>query len=137
MPGPGFGFVNVFDANGNLIRRFASRGRLNAVGSGIGAGRFRTVQQHAVDRKLRRRPDQRLRPPERRGRLRTSDGEPITIDRLWGIAFGNGVFNQPTKVLFFAAGRATSSTGFTVASRLSRRTMTSNSPANSAVLSCP
>jgi uncharacterized protein (TIGR03118 family) len=30
VAGKGLGFVNIFDANGQLIRRFASRGRLNA-----------------------------------------------------------------------------------------------------------
>ena len=30
VPGAGLGFVNVFDANGKLIRRVASRGKLNA-----------------------------------------------------------------------------------------------------------
>jgi uncharacterized protein (TIGR03118 family) len=39
-----------------------------------------------------------------RGRLRTSAGDAITIDGLWGIAFGNGSMNQPTNTLFFAAG---------------------------------
>lgn len=30
MAGPGNGFVNVFDTNGNLIRRLVSNGNLNA-----------------------------------------------------------------------------------------------------------
>lgn len=30
--------------------------------------------------------------------------DPIVIDGLWGIGFGNGIRNQPTNVLFFAAG---------------------------------
>jgi len=41
---------------------------------------------------------------EGRGPLRGEHGRPIEIDGLWGIAFGNGVQNQPTNALFFAAG---------------------------------
>ena len=107
VPGPGFGFVNVFDTNGHLIRRFASRGRLNApwgvalapadfgeFSNTLLVANFGDGRINAFD----------LRSGEPRGRLRTSDGQPITIDGLWGIAFGNGVLNQPTNTLFFAAG---------------------------------
>jgi hypothetical protein len=38
------------------------------------------------------------------GTLRGADGKPITIDGLWGIAFGNGLQHQPVDTLFFAAG---------------------------------
>ena len=31
-------------------------------------------------------------------------GRPVTIDGLWGIAFGNGFQQQPPTTLFFAAG---------------------------------
>jgi hypothetical protein len=37
-------------------------------------------------------------------RLRTPQGDPLVIPILWGMAFGNGILNQPTDVLFFAAG---------------------------------
>ena len=107
VPGPGFGFVNVFDANGQLIRRFASRGRLNApwgvalapadfgqFSNTLLVGNFGDGRINAFD----------LRSGEPRGRLRTSDGQSIVLDGLWGIAFGNGSMNQPTNVLFFAAG---------------------------------
>ena len=38
------------------------------------------------------------------GQLRSSNGGVLTVDGLWGIAFGNGVRNQSTNTLFFAAG---------------------------------
>ena len=38
------------------------------------------------------------------GRLRTTDGKKLAIEGLWGISFGNGIADQPTNVLFFAAG---------------------------------
>jgi uncharacterized protein (TIGR03118 family) len=107
VTGPGLGFVDVFDASGNLIRRFASRGRLNApwgvalapadfgrfsntllIGN-FGDGRINTFD---------------LRSGEPQGWLRAPDGQAITLEGLWGIAFGNGALNQSTNALFFAAG---------------------------------
>jgi uncharacterized protein (TIGR03118 family) len=38
------------------------------------------------------------------GHLRMGNGKDVKIDGLWGIAFGNGLQNQPTDSLFFAAG---------------------------------
>jgi uncharacterized protein (TIGR03118 family) len=107
VAGPGFGFVDVFDANGHLIRRFASRGRLNApwglalapadfgrFSNTLLIGNFGDGRINAFD----------LESGAPRGPLRTSDGAAITIDGLWGIAFGNGLLNQPTNALFFTAG---------------------------------
>jgi uncharacterized protein (TIGR03118 family) len=39
-----------------------------------------------------------------RGTLSDANGHPIASPGLWGIAFGNGAFNQPAATLFFAAG---------------------------------
>src|SRR5437764_1163417 len=39
-----------------------------------------------------------------KGQLRGANHQKIKIDGLWGIAFGNGVNDQPTSTLFFAAG---------------------------------
>ena len=38
------------------------------------------------------------------GQLRGKNGLPISIDGLWGIAFGNGGSAGPATTLFFAAG---------------------------------
>ena len=107
VTGPGLGFVDVFDANGNLIRRFASRNSLNApwglalAPAGFGhfsntllVGNFGDGRISAFD----------LRTREFRGQLRTAGHSLVTIEGLWGIAFGNGVLGQPTNTLFFAAG---------------------------------
>ena len=40
------------------------------------------------------------------GTIADSAGAPIANPGLWGIAFGNGARNQPTKTLYFAAGIA-------------------------------
>ena len=36
--------------------------------------------------------------------MRGIDDKPLQIDGLWGIAFGNGLNNQSSGTLFFAAG---------------------------------
>ena len=42
---------------------------------------------------------------EHRGVLRSADGQPIAIDGLWALEFGNGAPNNgPTDTLFFTAG---------------------------------
>jgi uncharacterized protein (TIGR03118 family) len=38
------------------------------------------------------------------GRLKGQDRRPIRIEGLWGLAFGNGINNQPIDTLFFTAG---------------------------------
>jgi uncharacterized protein (TIGR03118 family) len=107
VPGPGLGFIDVFDADGFLIRRVASRGQLNApwgmalAPSGFGqfsnhllVGNFGDGTINAYD----------LKNGTFAGQLRTSNGQVLKIDGLWGIAFGNGFQQQPTDTLFFAAG---------------------------------
>jgi len=107
IAGPGLGFVSVFDANGNFIRRFASRGTLNApwgialapadfgrFSNTLLVGNFGDGRISAFD----------LDSGEFRGLLRTAEHRPVTIEGLWGLAFGNGVLGQPTNTLFFTAG---------------------------------
>ena len=107
VAGAGLGFVNVFDPNGNLIRRIASRGRLNApwglalapanfgqFSNRLLVGNFGDGAIHAFD----------PHSGEFLGRLRASDGKPLHIDGLWALVFGNGLQNQPTSTLFFTAG---------------------------------
>lgn len=107
VPGKGFGFVNVFDPNGHLIRRVASGGALNApwgmtlAPAGFGkfsnrllVGNFGDGRVNAYD----------LATGRFLGQLQAPNGQPITIDGLWGITFGNGFVNAPVNTLFFAAG---------------------------------
>jgi uncharacterized protein (TIGR03118 family) len=107
IAGRGLGFVDVFDANGILIRRVATRGPLDApwgmalapasfgkfanrllVGN-FGNGRINAYDAHSGEFK---------------GTLRGTDNKPLEIEGLWGLAFGNGILDQPTGTLFFAAG---------------------------------
>ena len=41
-----------------------------------------------------------------KGQLRAASGQPIAIDGLWAIAFGNGSAAGPTNTLYFASGPA-------------------------------
>jgi uncharacterized protein (TIGR03118 family) len=107
VAGPGLGFVNVFNANGQLIRRIASRGALNApwglalapadfgiFSNALLVGNFGDGRINAYD----------LPTGNFLGQMRGPDGKRLVIDGLWGFAFGNGINDQPTNVLFFAAG---------------------------------
>ena len=107
VAGPGLGFVDVFDANGNLIRRIGTHGKLNAPWGLVLApadfGRFsnRLLVGNFGDGAILA-----FDPHNGAflGRLRQPDGRLLKVDGLWGIAFGNGILSQPTSTLFFAAG---------------------------------
>src|SRR6266700_8313394 len=114
VAGQGLGFVDVFDADGVLLRRLATRGKLNApwgmalAPTGFGAfgnallvGNFGDGAINAYD----------LKNGTPLGQLRDANNQVLKIDGLWGIAFGNGILNQPTDVLFFAAGPDDESNG--------------------------
>ncbi|MGE5171075.1 MAG: TIGR03118 family protein [Rudaea sp.] len=107
VAGQGLGFVDVFDADGFLIARVASRGRLNAPwGMAIAPAGFGKFSNHLLVGNFG---DGRINAYDVKnftfaGQLHTSNGRPLVIDGLWGIAFGNGFQSQPTDTLFFAAG---------------------------------
>ena len=107
VAGPGHGFVDVFDTNGHLIRRLISRGSLNSpwglalapndfgqFSNDLLVGNFGDGHINAFD------PDTGAF----RGQLRDQNGNPIVIDGLWSLQFGNGAAAGPTNTLFFTAG---------------------------------
>jgi len=106
VPGPGRGYVDVYTPTGRLLRRVASRGALNAPwGIALapdGFGRFSNALLigNFGDGRINGYGPMRGTPL---GALSGPNG-PISIEGLWGIAFGNGFFNQPVNTLFFAAG---------------------------------
>jgi len=105
--GPGRGVVNVFDSNGFLIDRVASHGKLNAPwGMALAPAGFGKFGNHLLvgnfgDGTINA---YELENYDFSGQLRTGKGQVLTIDGLWGIAFGNGFQQQPANTLFFAAG---------------------------------
>jgi len=107
VPGAGHGFVDVFDTNGNFVKRFASQGALDSPWGVVKApllfGEFSLaiLVGNFGDGKINAYSEST---GAMLGTLSTPTGDPIVIDGLWGMAFGNGFNNQPTNVLFFAAG---------------------------------
>ena len=114
VPGEGHGFVNAFDAGGNLIRRVASKGQLNSpwglalapasfgsFSDDLLVGNFGNGRIHAFDpAKLNGRGEF-----QQRGPLHAADGRPIEIGGLWALGFGKGAANNgPQTTLFFTAG---------------------------------
>jgi uncharacterized protein (TIGR03118 family) len=107
VAGRGFGFVSVFDPDGHFLRRLIANGALNApwgmtlapasfgrFSNRLLVGNFGDGTINAYD----------LATGHWVGRLKGPDRKPIRIQGLWGIAFGNGLNNQPIDTLFFTAG---------------------------------
>ena len=107
VAGPGNGFVDAYDTNGNLLGRIASGGSLNSpwgmtiapssfgpiagdllVGNfGDGTINAFNLTTHAYD-----------------GPLKGLTSTPISIDGLWGLSVGNGVSAGSTEKVYFSAG---------------------------------
>ena len=108
VAGPGHGYIDEFSTDGTLIGQFAAQGTLNSpwgmalapnnFGKFSGAllvGNFGDGRINAFD----------MSNGNFLGQMATPRGQPLTIDGLWGLAFGNdthggGASNQ----LFFTAG---------------------------------
>ncbi len=105
--GPGLGFIDQFDTDGHLLHRAVSHKGLNApwglalAPSNFGAfsnallvGNFGdgTISAYSTTTGAML------------GTLKKADGTNLVIPGLWGMQFGNGLLNQPTNTLFFAAG---------------------------------
>jgi uncharacterized protein (TIGR03118 family) len=114
VAGVGHGFVDAFDLDGNLLHRVASMGRLNSpwglamapadsfgkFGGDLLVGNFGDGGINAFDPNTILG-DGQLQP---QGQLHGAGGQPIAIDGLWAIDFGNGAAAGPKHVLFFTAG---------------------------------
>jgi uncharacterized protein (TIGR03118 family) len=107
VAGAGNGFVDVFDTNGNLLQRFASQGTLNSpwavtqapasfgdFGGDILVGNFGDGTINAFDPKS----------GAFLGQLQGTNGQTISIQGLWGLAFGTGGTGGTAGTLYFTAG---------------------------------
>jgi uncharacterized protein (TIGR03118 family) len=107
VAGPGLGYVDVFDAGGNLLLRLKSGRWMNApwgialAPSNFGklsnlllVGQFGSGEIATFD----------LKHGNFQGLMRGLRGQPLTIDGLWALGFGNGAAAGPTNTLFFTAG---------------------------------
>ena len=107
VSGPGHGFVDVFDLDGNKLKRLISHGELNSpwglaiapanFGKFSGAllvGNFGNGHINAFNRWT----------GGARGHMLRSNGHTLEIDGLWGLHFGNGAAAGPSNTLLFTAG---------------------------------
>ncbi|PTY03235.1 TIGR03118 family protein [Opitutaceae bacterium EW11] len=106
VAGAGLGFVSVFTLNGDFVRRFASNGPLNAPwGVAMAPAGFGDFGGNLIVGNFG---DGLLNVFDTSGNfvdsLRGWNGDPLAIDGLWGIGFGNNGAAGPSDDLFFAAG---------------------------------
>jgi uncharacterized protein (TIGR03118 family) len=105
VAGPGHGFVDVFDTDGHLLRRFASRGSLNSpwgitrasfafgrLSGRILIGNFGNGRINAFDDNGRFIDE-----------LDDANGKPLVIDGLWTLTLGGGR-GSSSDTLYFTAG---------------------------------
>jgi uncharacterized protein (TIGR03118 family) len=106
VAGPGNGFVDIFDTNGNMIKRLISHGVLNSPwGLALAPNNF---GQFSKDLLVGNFGDGHINVFDPHtgaflGQLIDRFG-PIVINGLWGLSFGNGGLAGARNTLFFAAG---------------------------------
>ena len=110
-PGPGTGHVAAYDLDGRILQEFADAGRLNApwglaiappafgaFGGALLVGNFGDGDEGGTIAAFELSTGAFL------DYLRDDSGKPISIDGLWGLAFGNGVSLGDADSLYFTAG---------------------------------
>ena len=105
VAGRGNGFVDVFDTDGHLLRRFASRGALNSpwgiTRASFAFGRF------SGKILIGNFGDGHINVFDNDGRfvdqLENASGNPLAIDGLWTLTLGGGLKSSPD-TLYFSAG---------------------------------
>jgi len=104
----GCGFVDTYDFNGNLLRRFASAGALNAPwGLALAPGNFGTFSGDVLIGNLGDGKINAFKSGKFLGHLLNSASKPIVITKLWGLKFGNGATAGKKIELFYTAGPGT------------------------------
>ncbi len=110
-PGPGRGFVDVYDLSGNLLGGIGDgRGQLNAPwGMAIAPASFPNFGGDLLvgnfgDGLINAYAEVSSGHFEHVGKIRDADNNPLSIDGLWALQFGQGGNNAPAGTLFFTAG---------------------------------
>ena len=106
VAGPGNGYVDVFDTSGNLVGRFASTNALDSpwgiAKAPVGFGPF------GGDLLIGNFGDGAINVYDTAGTwlaaLNDTNGAPVVIPGLWGLAFGNGGNGGDSHTLYFTAG---------------------------------
>ena len=105
--GDGLGIVNKYDTNGNFINRLITGGQLNAPwGFALAPSNF---GEYSNDLLVGNFGDGRINAYDPtsgafQGTLTDPSGNPLVIEGLWGLAFGNGGNAGARNKLYFAAG---------------------------------
>jgi uncharacterized protein (TIGR03118 family) len=113
VAGPGHGFIDVYSLDGHLLRRLVQAGDLDSPWGMVMAtshfgtfsndllvGNFGDGMIHAYDPMT----------GTELGTLTNGDGNPVQINGLWGLIYGDAMFGTPN-TLFFSAGIADESHG--------------------------
>jgi uncharacterized protein (TIGR03118 family) len=107
-PGPGLGYVDIFETDGTFVRQLAAQGPLNAPwGLAQAPGGFGNLRGAILVGNFG---DGRINAYNKvtgayLGAVVDQFGFPLENEGLWGITFGNGTANGGAKnALFFAAG---------------------------------
>jgi uncharacterized protein (TIGR03118 family) len=109
VPGPGNGFVDVYDLNGNLLQSLISGAPLNSPwGMAIAPANFGAFSNALLVGNFGDGTINAFDPATGAslGTLQDKFGNPISIQGLWAIAFGNGANGSLTNALYFTAGIA-------------------------------
>jgi uncharacterized protein (TIGR03118 family) len=105
VAGSGHGFVDVFDTDGHLLRRFVSRGKLNSPW-GVARASF-AFGRFSGDILVGDFGDGKINVFDSNGKfldqLRGTNDEPIVIDGLWTVTLGGGA-KSSSDTLYFTAG---------------------------------
>ena len=107
VTGPGKGFIDVFTPNGTLEEHFVSRGELNApwglvvAPGGFGPFSHTLLVGNFGDGRIL---SYNIHNGRFRGALEDGNGQPIVIEGIWGLRFGNGGMAGDPRDLYFTAG---------------------------------
>jgi len=105
--GAGLGLVDIFDLDGNFVKRFAAKGKLNAPwGIAQAPKKFGTFSKAILVGNLG---DGRISGYDATthkllGQLKNKAGKAIVLDGLWALTFGNGGLGGSTNILYFTSG---------------------------------
>jgi uncharacterized protein (TIGR03118 family) len=105
--GPGLGVVDVFDLNGNFVKRFVAKGKLNAPwGLALATANFGTFSNDVLIGNLGDGTINAFDPTTGalKGTLSTAAGKAIKLPGLWGLMFGNGGMGGLKDTLYFTSG---------------------------------
>ncbi len=107
VAGPGNGFINVFDMDGNFVQRLVSNGNLNSPwGMAIAPAQFGDFSNALLVGNFGDGTINAYDPASGNylGTLQDSIGTAITIPGLWGLKVGNGGSGGDVNTLYFTAG---------------------------------